>query len=230
MNKIIDPVFTRLYLIRHGQTDWNKEKMIQGVLNNIPLNVTGTKQAKALSKRMKDEYQVDVIYASTAKRAQQTAEEINANFNVGLHINANLNEVDFGAFSGHSIHDIENKFSDYFSKFRHFIMTNRKEDTPRPTLPNGESIQQIEKRVTEFVNSILKNNTGKHVAVVSHGSFLKCMMTYFSGGSLHNYMPYWVENASISVVDFFGDLPIIRRLNDTSHLNTSLDFVVPRII
>ena len=225
-----DRVFTRLYLVRHGQTAWNVKKLIQGNLDNIPLNENGIQQANAVAERIKNEYPVDAVFASGMLRAQQTAQAIGDKFDIPIVVDSNLNEVDFGKFAGSSIYEIESKFPEYFQAFRHFILTNRQENTQRPTLPDGESIAQIEKRVQAFVQNLLNEHGGKHVVAVSHGSFLKCMMTYFSGQSLENYMPYWFENTAISIVDFFGDLPVIRRLNDTGHINKPLEFVIPRII
>ena len=226
-----ESVFTRLHLIRHGQTAWNEKKLIQGILDNIPLNDTGLQQAEALAANLKHNYTVDVVYSSKAKRAQQTARKVCEIFDKDLHITSNLNEIDFGVFSGSSIFEIESKFPEYFKAFRHFIATNRDQGTKRPLIPDGEPLEHIESRIKEFVSQILSEHRGKHIVAVSHGSFIKCLITHFSGESIHNYMPYWVENASISAIDFFGTIPIIRRLNDTSHLDQSpLDFAVPRII
>lgn len=226
-----EPVFTRLHLIRHGQTAWNEKKLIQGILDDIPLNDTGLQQADAVAANLKRNYHVDVVYASKAKRAQQTALKICDTFDKELQITPNLNEIDYGDFSGFSIYEIETKFPEYFDEFRHFIATNRKQGTKRPIIPDGEPLGQIENRINAFVSEILNKHSGKQIAAVSHGTFIKCLITTFSGESIHNYMPYWVENASISVVDFFGTIPIIRRLNDTSHLDQGqLDFAMPRIM
>jgi phosphoserine phosphatase len=228
---IHEPVFTRLHLIRHGQTAWNEKKLIQGILDDIPLNDTGLQQAEAVAENLKRNYHVDVIYASKAERAQQTALKICEIFEKELQVTSDLNEIDFGVFSGSSIYEIETKFPEYFEAFRHFIATNRDQGTKRPAIPDGEPLTDIENRINTFVAEILREHSGRQIAAVSHGSFIKCLITTFSGESIHNYMPYWVENASISVIDFFGTIPIIRRLNDTSHLDQgTLDFAVPRII
>ncbi|MEK1831722.1 histidine phosphatase family protein [Priestia megaterium] len=65
-----------LYLIRHGQTDWNKNKLIQGHAD-IPLNEAGKQQAKRVAERFRDIH-IDVIYTSDLLRAQETAREIAA--------------------------------------------------------------------------------------------------------------------------------------------------------
>jgi len=226
-----DPIFTRLHIIRHGQTEWNKKKLIQGILDDVPINDTGRDQAQALAENLKRNYQVDVVYASKTTRAQQTAEIFCKICGKNITTSEDIHEIDFGIFSGSSIFEIEEKFPDYFTAFRAFVKNNQELGVKRPQIPKGETMDHIEARIKSFVTRILAEHRGKHIAAVSHGSFIKCLITYLSGGDIRNYMPYWVENASISVIDFFGDTPIIRRLNDTSHLHQGfLEFAAPRII
>ncbi|MDO9546693.1 MAG: histidine phosphatase family protein [Pelolinea sp.] len=228
-NQFQGAIFTRLFLIRHGQTEWNKKKMIQGALD-IPLNQEGIQQAKTVSKKMSDHYPFDVLFSSPAERALKTAQMINGKSNREILVDPDLIEIDFGSLTNHTLDDLESEQAEYIEKFNHFISTNRDLGTIRPELPDGEPIAKIEDRIHSFLNKILLLHKGQKIAVVSHGSFLKCLITSLSGGSLKNYMPYWIENASISIVDFYGHLPIIRVLNDSSHLDQPLDFAVPRII
>jgi len=224
-----ESIFTRLFLIRHGRTEWNTKRMIQGVIDT-PLNQEGIEQAVALSQRLVDLYPIDLIYTSPASRALKTAELINEKYSVNLHVVPDLLEIDFGNLANHSIDTLDIEQPEYHRKFTHFISTNREKGTPRPEIPNGENIAHIEARVKSFSEKILTEHKGQHIAAVSHGSFIKCLITYFSGASLRNYMPYWVDNTSLSIIDFYGDLPIIRVINDTSHTNQPLRFAVPCVI
>lgn len=224
-----DAIFTRLYLIRHGQTEINKKKRIHGALD-ISLNNEGVQQAQAIEKRMRTQFPFDLIYSSPAARALKTAQLININNTYEIKTDPDLIEIDFGCLKDHSLDDLGAEQAKYIEKFNHFILTNRELGTARPEIPQGESIGDIEKRIHSFIDKILLQHEGKQIAVVTHGSFLKCMITTLSGASLNNYLPYWIDNASISIIDFFGHLPIIRILNDTSHLDQPLDFEVPRII
>ncbi len=228
-NQFQDAIFTRLFLIRHGQTKWNKKKIIQGALD-IPLNQEGIQQAKAAAKRMSEHYPFDVLFSSPAERALKTAQMINGKSSREILVNPDLKEVDFGSLTSHTLDNLEPEQTEYIQKFNHFISTNRELGTIRPELPQGELIVNIEGRIHSFINKILSQYSGQKIAVVSHGGLLKCMVTSLSGVSLRNYIPYWVENASISIVDFYGHIPIIRVLNDTNHLDQPLDFSVPRII
>ena len=222
-------IFTRLYLIRHGQTEWNKEKKIQGSLD-IPLNKRGLQQAKAVAQRMHAQYPFDLIISSPAERALKTAEAINAHSNFEIILDPNLIEVDFGSLTNHTLDNLGPEQEEYIQKFNHFINTNFYSGTTRPNLPQGETIAQIEKRIDVFKNIVLSRYAGKKTAVVSHGSFLKCMLTVLCGGSVRDYIPYWFENASISIIDLNGNFSVLRVLNETNHLEEELGFVTPKIM
>jgi broad specificity phosphatase PhoE len=222
-------IFTRLFLIRHGLTEWNTKRKVQGIIDTH-LNQKGIQQAIALSQRLINLYPIDQIYASPSSRALKTAELINEKYKVNLKIDSNLLEVDFGDLANHSIDSLDIEQPEYHQKFTHFISTNREKRTPRPEIPGGERITHIEARIKSFTEKILAKHRGQHIAAVSHGGFIKCLITYFSGSSLENFMPYWVDNSSLSIIDFYGDLPIIRAINDTSHINQPLHFSVPHVI
>jgi broad specificity phosphatase PhoE len=222
-------IFTRLYLIRHGQTEWNKQKKIQGSLD-IPLNKRGIQQAEAVAQRMYAHYPFDLIFSSPAERALKTAETINQYTNRKIIVDPNLIEIDFGSLTNHTLDDLGPEQEEYIRKFNHFIFSNRESGTTRPELPQGESIAHIEKRIDDFIKMVLSHNSGKKIAVVSHGSFLKCMLTVLCGGSVRDYIPYWFENASISIIDLNGKFSVLRVLNETSHLEQELGFVTPKIM
>jgi broad specificity phosphatase PhoE len=222
-------IFTRLYLIRHGQTEWNKKKKIQGSLD-IPLNKCGIQQANSVAQRMHAQNPFDLIISSPAERALKTAETINSHSNHEINVDSNLIEVDFGSLTNHTLDNMGPEQIEYINKFNHFISSNLNSGTTRPELPQGESLDHIESRIDSFINKILSLHAGKKIAVVSHGSFLKCMITSLCGGSLRDHIPYWLENASISIIDLYGRIPVIRVLNETSHLDQDLDFVIPRIL
>ena len=222
-------MFTRVILIRHGQTEWNKKGRIQGQ-KDVPLNETGERQIMSLAVYLSSLYPLEIILTSPAVRALRTAEIINEKYGVGIETNRNLIEIDFGDLNDYKLADLPTALPDYFHQFEHFITTNRTHGTRRPELPNGESFLRIEERLHAFIKTLLAEHAGKHVAAVTHGSYIKCLMAVFSGESLMNYMPYWVENASLSIVDFYGHLPVMRLFNDTSHLGQPLAFAAPWVI
>jgi len=141
-------------------------------------------QAIALSQQMADLYPLDLIYSSPSKRALKTAELINKKYTVNLQIDPDLLKVDFGSLANHSIDTLDIEQPEYHREFTNFIFTNREKCTPRPEIPNGEKITHIEAHIKSFTAKILAKHRGQHIAAVSHGSFIKCLITYYSGASL----------------------------------------------
>ena len=126
-----ESIFTRLFLIRHGLTEWNTKRKIQGTIDTH-LNQEGIQQAIALSQRLVNLYPIDQIYASPSNRALKTAELINEKYKVNLQIDSDLLEIDFGNLANHSIDSLDIEQPEYHQKFTHFISTNREKGTPRP--------------------------------------------------------------------------------------------------
>ena len=203
--------------------------MIQGTVDT-PLNNEGVQQAKELAKIMRRQYPFVLIFSSPVERALKTAQLISGKSKREILIDPDLIEINFSSLTNHTLDNLETEQAEYIEKFNYFISTNQEFGTTRPELPRGESIASIEGRIHSFINKILSQHRGRKFAVVSHGGFLKCLITSLSGESIRNYIPYWIENASISIVDFYGHIPIIRVLNNTSHIDQPLDFSVPRIV
>lgn len=88
-----------IYLIRHGETDWNKEKKLQGV-TDIPLNAYGIELAEKTAEGLKD-VPFDRIYTSPLIRAKKTAEIIRGNRPIDLVVKEELKEISFGDYEGH---------------------------------------------------------------------------------------------------------------------------------
>ncbi len=91
-----------IYAIRHGQTDWNKEGIIQGGGSNCPLNEEGLKQAKILAEKLKN-FHITKIYSSDLLRAKQTTEEINKILKVKVVYSPLLRETNYGEVEGKKI-------------------------------------------------------------------------------------------------------------------------------
>ena len=107
---------TRLYLARHGQTEWNRLSKVQG-RTDIELSETGIIQAKLLAKRMKRE-NIDVIYSSNLKRALKTAEAIAEYKNFSINESEKYQEICFGPWEGMTINEIKKKYSEDYMIYK----------------------------------------------------------------------------------------------------------------
>lgn len=163
---------TTIYLTRHGQTQWNINKRLQG-WKNSPLTELGISQAKALSERIKD-MQVDVIYTSPIERAYKTAEIIRGSKNIDIITHDGLKELNYGEWEGSTIDEIER--NPKYSKQLDNLFNNPKEYIPF----GGETYEHLIERIDSTMKEILNNNKNKKVLIVTHGMTLKALLHYFN--------------------------------------------------
>ena len=199
----------KIYLIRHGQTDWNLAGRIQGS-HDISLNETGKRQAEYLARGMKKRPVVQ-IFSSKKKRAMETANAIGASQGVKVIPLDGLEEVEFGLWEGMTWKEIQEKYPEEYKIWQ--------KEPAEITPPGGESRQQVYERVGKAADKIVKRAEGD-VAVVSHGAALAYMLYYMMRKSLGRHEEIIVENVSISTVEYNKDTGMytLIELNDTSHL------------
>ncbi|HOM01768.1 MAG TPA: histidine phosphatase family protein [Acetivibrio sp.] len=216
-SKITNPIMERkirkvtvLYLVRHGQTDWNKENRCQGRIDT-ELNSEGILQANSVAQRLALE-DIDIIYTSALKRAYTTAEIINQNLSKELVRDKSLNEIDFGEWEGLTFEEMR-KLPDYdYDKWRL---------TPHlATFPGEKSLKNVQDRAMKFVNEIIEKHNGNNILIVSHGGVIKLVILGMLGISLEAYNKFFIANASLSIVVVEKERTYLRTLNDTCHLKS----------
>ena len=197
----------RLYLVRHGQTDWNVQKRAQGHTDR-PLDSIGQEQARLVGKAFLD-LPVQRILTSDLLRASQTAEEISRRTKVPLEVNTSLRERGFGEWEGQNFAEIAIRFG-FEADFRG---VTRNEVTP----PGGESFVEVWSRLESVVADVRKRN--EDTAIVAHGGTCSLLMAMFLNGDVHLSNAFRFSNASINELEPRpdGGLRLIR-YNDVSHL------------
>ena len=161
---------TEIYLTRHGQTLWNLEKRLQGQ-GDSPLTDKGIKGAKLLGKRL-EEIELDVIYTSPIKRALETAKLIKGERNITLIEEKGLMEINFGDYEGHTEEEMLGiGKGQEISK----IFNGEMDVVP----PKGESLRMVYSRVKDTLDEILSREKGKKILIVTHGTTLKTIVSYF---------------------------------------------------
>lgn len=167
----------KIYLIRHGETEWNVKKVMQGSVD-IPLNYNGKEQAEIMSEKLVDK-KIDIIISSTLIRARETAEIIAEKLQLYVSFDDRIIERNYGEFEGKSklLIDYESFWS--FSKNLNYI--------------NAENINVAYNRVKSFFEDAIKKNKGKNILVVIHAGICKLAECYFNGyfnnGELASYVP-----------------------------------------
>ncbi len=157
-----------IYLFRHGETDLNKNKIMQGSDVNSSLNESGKKQAKELASKLHDK-NIEHIYSSPLNRALETADFVANKLNVNISKIENLREISFGDFSGIKIDEL-NKNIGIKNFYEDFSKTEKYDDF---VFPNGESKFEVRARFTSCVEDILQNTKYAIIAIASHGIALK---------------------------------------------------------
>lgn len=202
---------TRLYLARHGETEWNRLSKVQG-RTDIELSEKGLIQAKLLAKRLERE-NIDIIYSSNLKRALKTAEAIAEYKNFCINESEKYQEICFGPWEGMTINEIKEKYSEDYRKYR--------EDPVNFVLPGAETFFDLSVRTYNAIREIVNCNIGKNILIVSHGMAIKAAIIKILGIDIKNYTKFRIDNASISVIEFYDDdfeKPVVLYLNDTCHL------------
>jgi len=155
----------KIYFLRHGQTDWNAQRRIQGH-TNIPLNKTGIEQAKKAKEEL-DKIEFDICFTSPLDRARQTAEIVLEGRNIPIELAPEIMERNFGEFEGTS-YDVADKLA-----LRAWLTTK---------LSKGETTAILFKRISDFLDDLKLNYVDKKsILLVSHGGVARCVKWYFEG-------------------------------------------------
>lgn len=171
-----EDVTTEIYLVRHGQTDWNRQNLIQGH-KDIPLNQTGIKQATGLSRNW-SQVSFSSAYSSDLSRAQHTAEIILQPHSITVITTPFLRERNSGRLEGLDRDQYEAEIRPFFLSE---MAQNRENYIHSQWHPEIETTHSVYHRVTEFLFSITANpSTNKPILVVSHGGVLRAILDHFS--------------------------------------------------
>lgn len=160
---------THLFLVRHGETDFNLQGIVQGRGVNTELNGTGQSQAKALAARFAAN-PIDVIYSSPLTRAHQTAQSVAAACAIEhIATDSGLEEMSWGVFEGQSPSQELSKAFDEMKQRWH-------EGEHDFGVEGGETLTQVQARGVAAVQRIVDSEFGKRVLVVAHGRFLRILL------------------------------------------------------
>lgn len=179
---------TRLLVIRHGETAWNRETRIQGHLD-IPLNPTGEWQAERLAHALLDEG-ICAIYSSDLLRAQHTAAAISRKLGLPLTLDQALRERHFGSLEGLTQEQIAAE--------RPLEAKRWRERDPSYGPQGGETLQAFYDRCVGALEYTASRHLGETIAVVAHGGVLDCFYRAANRVPLELPRNWQINNASIN--------------------------------
>jgi len=178
---------TVLFLIRHGETDWNKEGKYTGQ-TDIPLNEIGRQQVREAAKALKI-HNPKVIYTSDLIRAVETAQLIAKELHIPIIQDKRLREINQGEWEGLHISEIHSCYGNQFISHR---------DNPLiVSAPNGESIAEVKTRVIDFLNEITVKHPSEQIVISSHGLVLGIIRTIAMDIPINKVFEFIPENAKI---------------------------------
>ncbi len=199
---------TRVILIRHGETAWNRATRIQGH-TDIPLSALGLAQAERLAGALADE-PLAALYSSDLSRARQTAEAVGRARNLAIQLDAGLRERAFGRFEGLSWEEIDQGYPEDAARWR-----RREPDFP---VGGGESLNVFSARCLAAARRAAAAHPGQSIALVAHGGVLDCLYRAATQVALDAPRSWQLGNATINRLLATPEGFTLVGWNDDQHL------------
>ncbi|HMW13887.1 MAG TPA: histidine phosphatase family protein [Chitinophagales bacterium] len=198
-----------IYIIRHGQTDFNVKQIVQGRGINSDINDTGIQQAKLFFEAHK-EIKFDIVYTSSLKRTWQTVDSFISKKIPHL-IRTNLDEIDWGIFEGVEHHaGLQKEYYDIIEEWKNGNLSVK--------IEGGESANDLAERLLPFIEEI-KNTTAQTILVCTHGRTLRiliCLLLRIDIAQMDNFDH---QNTCLYHLSYDDNTFSLIKENDTTHLN-----------
>ena len=208
---------TEIYLLRHGQTAWNKGRIFRG-RHDIPLDSHGLAQAQCASRALK-EIQLVKIHSSPLSRAMQTAEPIAARQDLQIAKVPQLLDIDYGQWTGKSQNEIEKNYPDLNRQWL--------ESPDQVRFPEGEDLTAVRERAFPKLVELAGAADEGPILIVSHRVVLKVLICTALNMPLLSFWQVQVDTASLSLLSFKKGIFTLRLLNDTCHLRAARGEAAP---
>lgn len=201
---------TKLFIIRHGQSITNIDKIFTGRLD-APLSDLGIKQAKKTAEYIYENYHIDKVYASDLKRAFKTGEIVAEKFGLEAISVPELREICGGVWEGMVFDNIPEKYPDEYD-----VWIN---DQGNFCAKDGESSKEVYDRISKAIVKIAEENDGKNIVIAGHAFAIRTFLCYARGKGVEELQnTSYVTNSSISIMEYDkGDFDI-KQIGFDGHL------------
>jgi phosphoserine phosphatase len=179
-----------IYLIRHGETDWNHEERLQGI-TDVPLNQAGIVQGRHLATRMR-RIRAKHIFTSPLRRARHTAAILNRACGCPMIVRDELREIDHGAWTGMTIREIRQRFPLGLARWC--------TSPEKLQVENAEPLQQAYRRASRFLCQAMEMASRTDLIVVSHGVTIALLICAALGSPLERLWAFTQPNACVHAV------------------------------
>ena len=200
---------TRVFIVRHGQTEWNREERFRGTVD-VPLNERGLAQARATAERLAGEGDIAAVYSSPRGRAWRTAEPIAAAFGLVVQPLAGIDDLNFGEWQGLTPAEVGERWPELYRRWQLAPHTVR--------FPGGDSLEVVRARALAALEAVVARHEGHGLVLATHKVVCKVLISAAIGLDNAHYWQVEVDNAGISLLEHVDGLYVLRRLNDNCHL------------
>ena len=208
---------TRVYLVRHGTTEWNKEEIFRGRVD-CKLNETGLAEARALEAYFQNVV-IGSVYSSPLSRATETAQAVAVSKGLLVIPDAAFIDMDYGEWQGLPLKEVEEKYPDLSRLWR-----ERPQDV---TFPGGENLSRVRARAWEGIRRVVQENRGKTVLIVSHRVVTKVLICAALGLDDSHFWQIKQDTTAVNCFEYTGKTFITSLINDTCHMK-SIHFNISR--
>jgi broad specificity phosphatase PhoE len=183
----------QLYVVRHGQTDWNVQNRYQGA-SDVVLNATGRQQANEVAERIQQNYTVDIVVSSPLRRARETADIIATVLNIDVCIMKQFTERNVGVYEGLTPVEAKSRYPEIWAQ----NITRHLNTAPI----GGETILEVGSRILDGLNHIKMHYQSKNVVLVAHGYVARMINGILNRVSDDLFHSYRLENGEIAAHQF----------------------------
>jgi broad specificity phosphatase PhoE len=200
----------KVYLVRHGQTDFNLKNIVQGSGVDTDLNDTGRRQAEAFFNAYQN-VAFDKVYTSALRRAKQSVQSF-IDRGVPHQSLVGLNEISWGTKEGHRVTPQEDAY------YHHMLQEWQKGNT-HFRIEGGESPDDVVHRMKPAMDYILKQETEKTILICMHGRAIRILLCYLLNFPLRSMDMFEHQNLCLYVLNYSGTMFSVEKHNDIGHLS-----------
>lgn len=195
-----------LFILRHGESVWNRQKRVQGS-KDPGLSEKGKLQAERAGSRLKKK-KIDMIYSSPLKRCAQTARIISRKTGAKIRFVPGIQEIILGVWQGKTIDEVKRLYPRSYAVWL--------KDPSKAGIPGWEGVPKFRKRVNRSFKSILENNPAANVCVVTHWGVIAAHLAKTLDADFDRiFQGVRVDNCGISEISYMNGKAIIQCINDT---------------
>ncbi len=200
---------TRIILIRHGQTIWNREQRFRGQVD-VPLDETGLWQARVTGEYVAARWPLHAVYSSPMRRAVQTAEATAALQGLTVQVLPGLIDLHFGELQGMHVDEVRQRYPDLLHAWV--------EAPESIDFPGGERLDDMRQRLVAALQEIVAHHPEQTVALVGHAVVNRVLLCTVLDVGNEYFWRLEQDTCAVNQIEWDGKRYLLKLVNDTSHI------------